>query len=253
MTRRRRHLFQINSWLVDLCRGLCPALYFEGSLHHPCPSIMGMSWLLLKLIMKHPKKSSPEARLQTLPPWSCTWNHTPRVLELCFSPSAKTHMLHGICSHRHFSGTGWWVHQVIVSSPWIVYWPRQLHRNGKSDAENKNIWRNPPFWKQKICYKSSETEYGFFMGMFSQLNLHTFIFFVFPGKWRPVELLFCSDPLPLGPGDPTGDEAFDAPRAPRRNQPKTSRYLGNVGNVMCQIYSNMAPGTGPPPKKSNLG
>lgn len=149
-------------------------------------------------------------------------------------------------------GTGWWVHQVIVSSPWIVYWPRQLHRNGKSDAENKNIWRNPPFWKQKLCYKSSETEYGFFMGMFSQLNLHTFIFSVFPGKWRPVELLFGAVTPETHSADqvsPTGDEAFDAPRAPRRNQPKTSRYLGNVGNVMCQIYSNMAPGTGPPPKK----
>ena len=226
----------------------CPL--FWGIITPPSPLNHGNVLVTLKLIMKHPKKSSPEARLQTLPPWSCTWNHTPRVLELCFSPSAKTHMLHGICSHRHFSGTGWWVHQVIVSSPWIVYWPRQLHRNGKSDAENKNIWRNPPFWKQKICYKSSETEYGFFMGMFSQLNLHTFILFVFPGKWATRGAVVLRWPLATRPWvSPTGDEVFDAPRAPRRNQPKTSRYLGNVGNVMCQIYSNMAPGTGPPPKK----
>lgn len=230
----------------------CPL--FWGIITPPLPLNHGNVLVTLKLIMKHPKKSSPEARLQTLPPWSCTWNHTPRVLELCFSPSAKTHMLHGICSPRHFSGTGWWVHQVIVSSPWIVYWPRQLHRNGKSDAENKNIWRNPPFWKQKICYKSSETEYGFFMGMFSQLNLHTFIFFVFPGKWRPVELLFCGDPLPLGLGSPQRvmRSSMLLGLLDETNQKHQGTWA--MSGMSCVKYIqiwHLVPA--PPPKKNNLG
>ena len=225
----------------------CPL--FWGIITPPLPLNHGNVLVTLKLIMKHPKKSSPEARLQTLPPWSCTWNHTPRVLELCFSPSAKTHMLHGICSHRHFSGTGWWVHQVIVSSPWIVYWPRQLHRNGKSDAENKNIWRNPPFWKQKICYKSSETEYGFFMGMFSQLNLHTFIFVRLSGKVTTRGAVVLQWPLATRPRRPNGWWGLRCSSGSSTKPTKNIKVPGQCRE--CHVSNIFKYGTWyrPPPKK----